>query len=72
MTTTLIACTAAVSDDYFLATLFGITAMNVAAEQAASALDMGEGLGTFKVKLFDAVSNLKGLAVAEGFRGDKL
>ena len=72
MTTTLIACGAAVSDDYFSAALFGITAMNVAAEHAAAALNGVDGLGTFKVKLFDAVSNLNDLKVAEGFRGDKL
>ncbi len=72
MTTTLIACAAAVSDDYFSAALFGITAMNVASEQAAIPVDVGDGLGTFKVKLFDAVSNLNGLKAAEGFRGDKL
>jgi len=72
MTTTLIACAAAVGDDYFLSAVFGVTFMNVAAEQAALALTLGEGIGTFKIRLFDAIGCLDGAAVESCFRGEKL
>lgn len=69
MTTTLIACAAAVSMEYLPAAVFGITAMNVAAEKAAVQLRAGEGPGTFKAKLFDQIYNLSGDDIAVAFRG---
>ena len=37
------------------AALCGIQTMNLAAEKAAASLQDGEGPGTFKVRLFDAI-----------------
>lgn len=58
MTTTLIGCSAAARGDFLQAALCGIQTMNLAAETAASSLQDGEGPGTFKVRLFDAIYTL--------------
>lgn len=58
MTTTLVGCAAAVCTDMMQAALCGIQTMNIAAEKAAGLLGNGEGPGTFKVRLFDAVYGL--------------
>ena len=72
MTTSLVACGAAVSDDCFAAAVLGITAMNIAAQQASATLAAGESAGTFRVNLFDAISIMKGINIAQGFKGEIL
>lgn len=58
MSTTLIACAAAVWENKLLAAACGLMTMNFAAEEAASVLHNSAGPGSFKVRLFDAVYNL--------------
>ncbi|MEG0798481.1 MAG: hydroxyethylthiazole kinase [Acidaminococcaceae bacterium] len=58
MSTTLIGCVAGVTDNMFLAATCGLGTMNIAAEIAAAQLQSGEGPGTFKVRLLDAVAAL--------------
>lgn len=70
MTGTLIAAFAAVTDDYLLAALAGITAMNVAAEEAQVQLRQGEGPGSFKVRLFDCIDALTAEKMTAAFKGD--
>lgn len=69
MTTTLIAAAAAVTTDYLAAAVFGVTTMNVAAEQVA--VDkFCQGPGTFKARLFDAVYNLTDEKMAVAWQGE--
>ncbi len=72
MTTTLIACGAAVSDDYLSTAVLGITAINIAAQKAAAKLQAGEYSGTFKAKLLDAICNLQGIIIAREFKGESI
>lgn len=58
MASSLIGCCAGVAGDSFLATVAGLTAMGVAGELAYESLQPGEGSGTFRVRLIDAISNL--------------
>lgn len=71
MTTTLIGCAAACTKDYEAAAVLGIQAMNVAAEAAVRSLADGEGTGTFKVRLLDAVYNLSLKTLIEKSRLEK-
>lgn len=72
MTTSLIACGAAVSDDYLAAAVLGITTMNIAAQKAAANLQAGEGSGTFKARLLDAVCTLRTNDLAIEFKGERI
>lgn len=63
MTTALCASFAAVCEP-FRAAVCGVAAMGVAGEIAAASLRAGEGLGTFRVRLVDAVSLLDGAQLA--------
>ncbi len=58
MTTALIACFCSVANNAFAGTITGVAAMGVAGELAQQELAKNEGLGTFHMRLFDAVSNL--------------
>lgn len=58
MATSLIACFCGTSADYPAAAVGGITVMGIAGELAQESLNPGEGLGTFRIRLFDAVSNM--------------
>lgn len=59
MATTLTGAFSGVMEDMFYAAVFGILAMDIAGEMAESSLTGNDGPGAFKIKLFDAVSNLK-------------
>lgn len=59
MTTALCASFAAVCAPFWAA-VCGVSAMGVAGEIAAASLGPGEGLGTFRVRLIDAISLLDG------------
>ncbi len=58
MSTSLIASCCAVSGDHFLGAICGIAAMGICGEKARQNLAANEGLGSFRVRLLDAVSNL--------------
>lgn len=45
-------------DDFFAAAVAGIAIMGIAGEMAQQSLQPGEGLGTFRARLFDAVSRM--------------
>jgi hydroxyethylthiazole kinase len=55
MATSLIGCCCGAVADPHIAAVAGLTVMGIAGELAHSALRPGEGIGTFRVKLFDAV-----------------
>lgn len=55
MATSLVGSCCAVSGSRFFGTAAGIVVMGVAGELAAKSLTDGEGVGTFRVRLFDAV-----------------
>lgn len=59
MVSPLIAVSLARSGDPFASSVYGLLAMKVAAEIAHHKLSEGEGVGTFKVKLFDNIYNLR-------------
>lgn len=58
MTTSLVGTFCAAAGDVFTGTVAGITAMGLAGEIAQKSLRHGEGIGTFRMRLFDAVYNL--------------
>ncbi|WP_346355664.1 hydroxyethylthiazole kinase [Azotosporobacter soli] len=58
MASALIASCCAVCGDPFLGAITGLTVMGVAGETAQATLREGEGLGTFRLRLFDAISTL--------------
>lgn len=55
MATSLVGSSCAVSGSRFLGAAAGIAVMGVAGELAGKSLAAGEGVGTFRVRLFDAV-----------------
>jgi hydroxyethylthiazole kinase len=59
MASSLIGCCAGVAADPFLATVTGLVSMGVAGELAHESLRPGEGTGTFRMRLIDAVSTLQ-------------
>lgn len=66
MATSLIACYCGAGDDYFLGAAAGIMTMGLAGEVAEQSLHRGEGIGTFRVRLFDAVWSMTPEAIREG------
>lgn len=58
MTASLIGVFCGVMSDYYLAAIYGILTMNIAGEKAEKQLKPLEGTGSFKVKLFDMVTNM--------------
>lgn len=56
MATSLIACYCGATDDWFTGAVAGVMTMGLAGELAQQSLQAGEGIGTFRVRLFDAVS----------------
>ena len=58
MATTLVGCCSAAANDLFLAAAAGITVMGVAGELAQRALQGNDGLGTFRIRLIDAISTI--------------
>jgi len=55
MATSLIGCFCGATDDLFAATVAGIMTMGLAGEMSEQSLQIGEGIGTFRTRLFDAV-----------------
>lgn len=58
MATSLIGCCLGTGADPFVAAAAGLTVMGVAGELARQSLRPEDGIGTFRVRLFDAVFNL--------------
>lgn len=58
MTTALVGSFCGATQDNFLGTAAGIMTMGLAGEIAKASLGSGDGIGLFRVRLFDAVSNL--------------
>jgi hydroxyethylthiazole kinase len=58
MSTSLIGTYAGVTTDYFLSAVAGITTMGLCGELAKERLTDEQGIGTFKVNLFDEVSKI--------------
>ena len=57
MTTSLIGAFCGATQDYFLAATLGILTMSLSGEIAYDSLKEGDGIGSFKVKLMDAIYN---------------
>ncbi len=55
MATSLIACFCGATEDWFLGAVAGVMTMGLAGELAQLTLQSGEGIGTFRTRLFDAV-----------------
>ncbi len=66
MATSLIACFCGVTADWFLGAAGGVMAMGLAGELAKQSLQTGEGIGTFRVRLFDAVGSMTAAAIRKG------
>ena len=58
MTSSLVGCCAAVTDDYLTAAALGVVIMGQSAELAANFLEKKDGPGMFKVRLMDAVYHI--------------
>lgn len=58
MSTSLIGAYCGGTEDYFVAAVGGIMTMGLAGEIAVSSLKENEGIGTFKIRLFDAIYNM--------------
>ncbi|HMM19141.1 MAG TPA: hydroxyethylthiazole kinase [Selenomonadales bacterium] len=58
MATSLVGACCAAADDPFVGTVAGIALMGIAGELAQKTLQPGEGIGTFRIRLFDAVSRM--------------
>ena len=55
MATSLIACYCGAAEDWFLGAVAGVMTMGLAGELAQQSLQAGEGIGTFRARLFDTV-----------------
>lgn len=60
MTTSLVAACCSAMSDPLAAVAAGVTIMGVAGEISRSLLVNGDGTGTFRVRLMDAISNIRG------------
>ena len=58
MASAIVGCCCAAGKDMFLATVTGIAVMGVAGELARRSLNDGDGLGTFRIRLVDAISTM--------------
>lgn len=68
MTASLVGSFSGVTKDYYLAAAAGICAMGIAGEKAYKSLKGNEGIGTFRIRLFDGIYNLKEDDFIEGGR----
>lgn len=66
MTASLIGSFSGVTKDYYLASIAGICAMGIAGERSYLSLKDGEGIGTFRIRIFDNIYNLKSCDFIEG------
>lgn len=67
-TASLIACFAAVTDDWFKAAIAGMSVMSLAGELAKKKLKDNDGIGTYRVKLMDEIFLMDGERWEEGVR----
>lgn len=58
MATSLVGAGCAGADDPFVGAVTGIVMMGIAGEMAQKSLQPGEGIGTFRIRLFDAISQM--------------
>lgn len=58
MATALVGSCCGAVDDFFVGTTAGIAIMGIAGELAQQSLQPGDGIGTFRTRLFDAVSRM--------------
>ena len=66
MATSLIGCYCGATDDWFTGAVAGVMTMGLAGELAQQSLQAGEGIGTFRVRLFDAVWSLTPEVIKKG------
>lgn len=66
MATSLIASFCGATDDWFIGAAAGIMTMGLAGELAQRSLQAGEGIGTFKMRLFDFVWTMTPDAIRKG------
>lgn len=66
MSTALIGTYAGVTKDYFTAAVAGVMTMGLAGELAQKSLSMEEGIGTFKVRLFDEIYKMNSETILVG------
>jgi hydroxyethylthiazole kinase len=66
MTTALIGAYAGAGKDCFTAAVCGIMTMGLAGEKAYASLNAGEGVGTFRMRLFDSIYNMTPEDLIEG------
>jgi hydroxyethylthiazole kinase len=66
MTTALIGAYAGAIKDNFIAAIAGIMTMGLAGEKANAALKEGEGIGSFRINLFDSIYNMTPEALMKG------
>jgi hydroxyethylthiazole kinase len=72
MATSLIGCFCGAADDWFAATAAGIVTMGLAGELAHASLQPGDGIGSFHIRLFDAVSVINPDILMKGGKIDEL
>lgn len=68
MATTLIGCFCGATDDWFTGAAAGIMAIGLAGELVQHSLQVGEGIGSFRMRLFDAISIMTGKNFIDGGR----
>lgn len=68
MATSLIACFCGVAPDLFFGATAGVIVMGLAGELAKQSLQTGEGIGTFRMRLFDAVGSMTAADILQGGR----
>lgn len=68
MTASLIGCFAGVTENYFHAAIAGMSTMSLAGEQAKKMLQEADGIGTYRVRLFDALFQMNSERWMEGVR----
>jgi len=66
MATSLTACYCGATDDWFTGAVAGVMTMGLAGELAQQSLQPGEGIGTFRMRLFDAVSFMTPEVIKKG------
>ena len=66
MSTSLIGTYAGAAEDYFLAAIAGVMTMGLAGELAYNSLKENDGIGTFKVRLFDEIYKMNFETIMRG------
>ena len=59
MTSSLVGSYTAINKDGFIGAIAGIASMGIAGERSFESLNKEEGIGTFRVRIFDNIYNLK-------------